>query len=85
MVCQIELTVPHFLRKELFGKGIFIRNESRTVQQVIPITGKVALSADEMVIADVTFDLPEDKAVRCHHETIDLRIHPFLPEDVRHD
>ena len=77
--------MPYLVGIELHGKGTLIMAEARTVKQVIPIAGKVTLSADKVIHADVTFDLPHDKVVRCHHEAIDLRLYPFLPEDVGHD
>ena len=81
----LSLTMPHSLSEELIRQRALIMPEVRNVQQFPPVAFKVTVRADEVIQADVTFDLPHDKAVRCHHEGIDLRSHPALPEDVPHD
>ena len=78
----MELAMPYLVGIEFHGKGTLIMAEARTVKQLFPVADKVTLSADKVIHADVTFDLPYDKAVTCHHEAIDLRANPFLPEDI---
>ena len=77
--------MPHFLAVALVRQNMLIIPEASTVQQVMPVAFQVTLSADEMIVSTVTFDLPEKKAVTCHHESIERWPNPFLPENISHN
>jgi len=78
-------SVLHFLAIEFIRQRALIMPEVRNMQQFFPIALQVTLSADEMIVPAITFDLRQYEPIASHHKAIDLRNNPLLPEDVGHD